>query len=409
MANVFVDNRDHDALARLIRRERPDIVGLVEVNGGWVADLAEVRGEFPYRVEAFDPSFPRGGWPSGFASRRSTSMVPRSRRATAGRFCMRSSGSAAILDTSGWSIRRPHSGGWDSHVRQSRTGWPGKDDRLQSWISDRRRRHEHARTARPSSPTSSARRACGTAGSASGGSRAGRSVRPTGSRSTTRLLSDDLAVVDRRLGPSIGSDHFPLILDLAPPQRARRRTRSTQRLPVGGLGEGWRDAPVVELGAVGLAQEATSRSAARSGRAARPAPRRRRSPRWSWRAQAAPNAGRRGAGRGGPGGHLVASRPDGPAVRRQRRPTASGDRGRRVAGIQTATRSGRARADDGDARSGRVQAGTDPAAARGRGWGGGGTRTALAGRLIDRTLGRVAGRWKSRIRGAIGSSAVVSS
>jgi endonuclease/exonuclease/phosphatase (EEP) superfamily protein YafD len=30
------------------------------------------------------------------------------------------------------------------------------------------------------------------------------------------FVSDDLAVVARRLGPSIGSDHLPLIIDLAP-------------------------------------------------------------------------------------------------------------------------------------------------------------------------------------------------
>ena len=29
------------------------------------------------------------------------------------------------------------------------------------------------------------------------------------------LHSDDLAVVDRRLGPALGSDHFPLVVDLA--------------------------------------------------------------------------------------------------------------------------------------------------------------------------------------------------
>ena len=29
------------------------------------------------------------------------------------------------------------------------------------------------------------------------------------------FLSDDLSVVDRRLGPSIHSDHFPLIVDIA--------------------------------------------------------------------------------------------------------------------------------------------------------------------------------------------------
>src|SRR5262249_8073898 len=37
---------------RLIRRERPDVVGLVEVTPEWIAGLAEVRATYPYRVEA---------------------------------------------------------------------------------------------------------------------------------------------------------------------------------------------------------------------------------------------------------------------------------------------------------------------------------------------------------------------
>jgi endonuclease/exonuclease/phosphatase (EEP) superfamily protein YafD len=53
MANVLVLNPYHDALAEVIRRERPDVVGLVEVTPEWLGglDLEGVRAEFPYRRE----------------------------------------------------------------------------------------------------------------------------------------------------------------------------------------------------------------------------------------------------------------------------------------------------------------------------------------------------------------------
>src|SRR5205807_4695769 len=53
MANVLHDNHDHDALAALIRKEQPDVVGLVEFSHEWVKGLerAGVRREFAYRVE----------------------------------------------------------------------------------------------------------------------------------------------------------------------------------------------------------------------------------------------------------------------------------------------------------------------------------------------------------------------
>src|SRR5213076_83557 len=51
MANVLWDNTRYEDLERLIRRERPDIVGLVELTPEWVAGLAAIGAEYPYRVE----------------------------------------------------------------------------------------------------------------------------------------------------------------------------------------------------------------------------------------------------------------------------------------------------------------------------------------------------------------------
>ncbi|MBX6312485.1 MAG: endonuclease/exonuclease/phosphatase family protein, partial [Isosphaeraceae bacterium] len=52
MANVLEKNSDYHRLADLIRRERPDVVGLVEATRAWLEGLEEVRRDFPYRLEA---------------------------------------------------------------------------------------------------------------------------------------------------------------------------------------------------------------------------------------------------------------------------------------------------------------------------------------------------------------------
>lgn len=50
VANVSLNNDDYRALHELIAEERPDIVGLVEVNQSWVDALADVVGDYRYRV-----------------------------------------------------------------------------------------------------------------------------------------------------------------------------------------------------------------------------------------------------------------------------------------------------------------------------------------------------------------------
>lgn len=58
MANVLCDNPHHGLLVQMIRRERPDVVGLVECTREWIEGLAELRREYPYRVEG--PADPDG-------------------------------------------------------------------------------------------------------------------------------------------------------------------------------------------------------------------------------------------------------------------------------------------------------------------------------------------------------------
>jgi endonuclease/exonuclease/phosphatase (EEP) superfamily protein YafD len=208
MANVLVENTRYADVERLIRREQPDVVGLVEVTPEWLAGLAAIRREYPYRIEApegtqglalwfrapptvIDPpvsplpgasplihaEFTFAGRPCHLwlvhptmpFVRKNLPEIPGVaaliRRTTGSRIVV---GDLNTTEGSPWFADFVRTTG----LRDSRLGF----GRQPSWPSDLPYRItlEHA------------------------------------------FLSDDLAVVARRLGPMIGSDHFPLILDLAP-------------------------------------------------------------------------------------------------------------------------------------------------------------------------------------------------
>jgi endonuclease/exonuclease/phosphatase (EEP) superfamily protein YafD len=215
VANVLWSNTRYDALARLIRDERPDIVGLVEVTDDWLAGLAEVRAEYPYRMEApggatglalwfrepppdLDPPRPPlpGAWP--FIHARFTfAGVPRHL----------------------WLIHPS-----PPMVRY----WPTELDAL----------------ARAVGSTPGSRIVVGDMNCSEGSPRFDAFLTKSGLRDSRlgfgrqpswpvglpyriaidhAFVSGDLAVVDRRLGPPIGSDHASLILDLAPASSPRSR------------------------------------------------------------------------------------------------------------------------------------------------------------------------------------------
>jgi endonuclease/exonuclease/phosphatase (EEP) superfamily protein YafD len=208
LANVLVDNTHYEALDRLIRRERPDVVCLVELTPSWVAGLAAIRAEYPYHVDAPSGIVGLGLW---FRERPEAIDPPARPLPDASPFLH------AVFRFAG---RPRHL--WLVHPRMPFT---------------RKGRPELPALAAHIGQAEGSRIVIGDMNSTEGSPLFSDFVRAAGLRDSrlgfgrqpswpTNLpyriplehafVSDDLAVVARRLGPSIGSDHFPLIIDLAP-------------------------------------------------------------------------------------------------------------------------------------------------------------------------------------------------
>jgi endonuclease/exonuclease/phosphatase (EEP) superfamily protein YafD len=214
MANVLVDNPEREGLIRLAREERPDVLGLIEVSRDWIAGLESIRSEFPHRfeypsdddgqgmalwlrqapisVERFAPLTP-GGNPAlhaviDFAGKRRdfwlihfVSPLQRPDELPLGGefvaladLVRRQGGSTLVVGDFNSTDGSPSFGRFlgASRLRDSRLGF-GRQGSWPTW-SPYRIGIDHA------------------------------------------FLSADLAVVGRRLGPKIGSDHLPMILEVAP-------------------------------------------------------------------------------------------------------------------------------------------------------------------------------------------------
>jgi len=225
MANVLIDNDRYDDLARLIRRERPDIVGLVEFTHEWQAGLADVRAEFATAAE-----YPAGASGMALWFRKPPETVDPATRL------------------------RPN----DRPFLHAAFEFAGR--RCQMWLLHPRQpldpvarcagNPELTALGRSIAETEGSRIVMGDMNTSDGSANFAAFVRATGLRDSRygfgrqgsfptfspyriaidhAFVSDDLAVVDRRLGPSIGSDHYPLVFELAPASGSSNESSSPTR------------------------------------------------------------------------------------------------------------------------------------------------------------------------------------
>lgn len=212
MANVLADNGNHQYLRDLIRREQPDVVGLVEITVGWIKGLDDVRRDYPYRME-----LPIG--PQGLAL-----WFRRPPRVLDSPELLTHEGNAvlhAVLDFAGrprhiWLVHPPNPLGergrrvsnGDLAALAARVDATGGSQLV---IGDLNRTDgsPHFREFLRVSGLRDSRLGFGKQPSWPSWS-------PYRIAIDHAFLTADLAVAARRLGPNIGSDHQPLILELAP-------------------------------------------------------------------------------------------------------------------------------------------------------------------------------------------------
>ena len=212
VANVYKNNRDYDAIAALIRRERPDVVGLVEVLPHLAAGLEAtgVAKEYPHR---YYHSVGVQGLALWFRERPGAVEEP-AIFAPKGNPVYRATVRLDGRDVRLWLVHPPNPIG-DGRERANpdlkALGLAVGAERGTKIVAGDLNRTEgspfFADFVRDSGLVDS---------------RLGFGPQPSWpSWSPYRIpidhafISGDLAVVDRRIGPSIGSDHFPLILDVA--------------------------------------------------------------------------------------------------------------------------------------------------------------------------------------------------
>ena len=224
-ANVLANNRDHAALLELIERERPDVVALVEFDTAWMAAVRPLHAAYRHRIER----------PDGTRGLALYSRFPLRDDPTPILFHpldLPDPALAATLDLPSGPLNL-----WVLHPSNPLSGWGrdrGRDEAMALAVA----------IARRPGPTL----VVGDMNRTDGSPILDDFLRESGLRDTRygfgrqpswpawspyRIAIDhgfvgpEWAVVDRRLGPSIGSDHLPLLLDLAPSARSAT-TRATQ-------------------------------------------------------------------------------------------------------------------------------------------------------------------------------------
>ena len=210
-ANVLLTNLDRDAVTRAIEAERPDVVGLVEVDAGWIAGLQSIRRDYPHRIE-------RATGVTGLAlwSKRPLTdariVTPEGSNPFA----------TALVSMGDTSVRLwlIHTKSPQTRTRREEVGFAELDDLAARFASE-----PGPRLVFGDFNTTDGSPHFGALLAKSGlrDGRVGFGAQPSWPTwSPLRitidhtLVSPDLAIIGRRLGLAIGSDHLPVVFEVAP-------------------------------------------------------------------------------------------------------------------------------------------------------------------------------------------------
>jgi endonuclease/exonuclease/phosphatase (EEP) superfamily protein YafD len=222
-ANVLEENPDYDRLAGWIRRERPDVVALVEMTWDWERGLDSLRRDYPYRAD-----LPIGTSGIALWSRRPLKGWRFERPYPGGGYCL-----WADAELGGRPVRI-----WVVHPLSPihRVGQAGFPDLIA--LGRRIGRDGGSRVVVGDLNTTDGSPLFGDFLAATGlrDGRLGFGPQPSWPTwSPFRItidhsfVSGDLAVVSRKLGPDIGSDHLPFLLELAPAAASRTESASASQ------------------------------------------------------------------------------------------------------------------------------------------------------------------------------------
>ena len=223
LANVLFENERYGEIVDLIRAERPDVIGIVEYSAGWREALAPFRDEYPYRTEVAADASGMALW---------FRKPPKS------------------LDPPEWLVS------WMNPIVHATFDFAGKERHL--WLVHPTSpfyrigspgNKEMERIANRVRATAGSRIVMGDMNSTDGSAHFRDFLKNTGLRDSRLgfgrqgswptdmpyriaidhvFVTDDLSVVARRLGQVSGSDHFPVVIDLAPAAARKPETKAAQ-------------------------------------------------------------------------------------------------------------------------------------------------------------------------------------
>lgn len=212
MANVHTANTAYDKLLSLVRTENPDMVVLMEINNDWVGALGVLRSSYPHHIE-----YPKtDNFGIAFYSR----LPVRSMEIKMiGEVQVPSIHAVVVHDGQPWNIIGTHP---LPPKGKEYWGWRNEQlDKMASYVADLGGQTVLLGDLNMAPWSYYFRKFAVDSGLRNGGKGFGlnvswpTSIGPLGIPIDHCLISRGIAVNNRRTGKGIGSDHYPIIVDVA--------------------------------------------------------------------------------------------------------------------------------------------------------------------------------------------------